>query len=282
VNVSTTFDYNPGVLISTSGLISEGVDVSTMGYGSDGVRTYTEGDYSDGVVAQTMGANSRGININTNGLDSHGIMVTAQQGVGIETNTYSDNIWYAASSNRNFGAGNGVFGSSKNQNGIVGVTNRIDHKYGIYTEDYLYAKGTQVPNSDVAEYMPVTQEVSPGTVLVIGPEGKLQPSQSAYDTRVIGIVSTDPGVTLGTREDGNPGEALIAVAGRVPCKVDAGNGAIRPGDLLSTSDTPGYAMKAMPVNIGGIEIYKPSTVLGKAMGSLESGTGVIEVVVTLQ
>jgi hypothetical protein len=216
-----------------------------LGEDSDGVHIETTGTFSDGVFAIATGTNSKGV-----------------QGV----------------SEKDIGVG----GWSNNHIGVYGQTTRSDQKYGIYTPDYLYAKGTQVPAADVAEYMPVTQEVSPGTVLVIGPEGKLQPSQSAYDTRVIGIVSTDPGVTLGTREDGNPGEALIAVAGRVPCKVDAGNGAIRPGDLLSTSDTPGYAMKAMPVNIGGIEIYKPSTVLGKAMGSLESGTGVIEVVVTLQ
>jgi hypothetical protein len=41
-------------------------------------------------------------------------------------------------------------------------------------------------------------------------------------------------------------------------------------------------MKAQPVNIGGLEIYRPGTTLGKAMGTLESGTGVIDVLVTLQ
>ena len=41
-------------------------------------------------------------------------------------------------------------------------------------------------------------------------------------------------------------------------------------------------MKAQPVNIGGVEIYRPGTVLGKAMGTLESGTGTIELLVTLQ
>jgi len=95
--------------------------------------------------------------------------------------------------------------------------------------------------------MQVTEDVAPGTVLVIGEDGKLQPSTTAYDTRVAGIVSTEPGVSLGTKEGGNPGEETIAVAGRVTCKVDATSAPIHAGDLLTTSDNPGYAMKAVPL-----------------------------------
>ena len=97
-----------------------------------------------------------------------------------------------------------------------------------------------------------------------------------------GIVSTSPGVTLGTNADGNPGEAQVAIAGRVPCRVDASNGPIRPGDLLTTSDRPGYAMKAEPTIINGRGFYPDGTILGKALGTLETGTGTIEVLVTLQ
>lgn len=123
-------------------------------------------------------------------------------------------------------------------------------------------------------YIPVSEDFSPGTVLVIGDDGRLGVTSTAYDTRVAGIISTEPGVSLGTNEGGNPGEAQVAIAGRVPCKVDASNGPIRPGDLLTTSERPGYAMNATDPKIG--------TVPGKAMGSLEGGTGVIEVIVTLQ
>ena len=116
----------------------------------------------------------------------------------------------------------------------------------------------------------------PGTVMVIDPAGgsKLRTSTNAYDTTVAGIVSTAPGVSLGTKEDGNDGEKLIAVAGRVPCKVDASYAPIMPGDLLTTSDTPGHAMKATDPAIG--------TILGKALEPLDSGIGTIEVLVTLQ
>ena len=129
-------------------------------------------------------------------------------------------------------------------------------------------------SGDVAEYMPVTENVTPGTVMVIREDGILQPSTTTYDHGVAGIVSTSPGVSLGTKEGGNSGEQLIAIAGRVPCKVDASHGPIHPRDLLTTSNNPGYAMKATDPKIG--------TILGKAMGSLESGTGTIEVLVTLQ
>ncbi len=69
----------------------------------------------------------------------------------------------------------------------------------------------------------------------------------------------------------------LAVTGVVPVKASAENGAIQPGDLLTTSATPGHAMKASPVEIGGVSIYRPGTILGKALEPLVSGTGVISV-----
>jgi hypothetical protein len=65
-------------------------------------------------------------------------------------------------------------------------------------------------------------------------------------------------------------------------KVDASFGAIKPGDLLSTSSTPGHAMKAAPVIINGLEIYRPGTILGKALEPLAQGTGVIKVFVSMR
>jgi hypothetical protein len=65
-------------------------------------------------------------------------------------------------------------------------------------------------------------------------------------------------------------------------KVDASLGAIRTGDLLTTSTTPGYAMKAAPVVVNGVEIYRTGTILGKALEPLDKGTGIIKVFVTLR
>jgi len=238
---------SPGAYIYTTEINSPAIRAHTLGDGSPGTYSSTSGTNSHGVEVYTLGLYSNGINVSTSGLNSIGVRAISSQ-----------------------------------YHGLQAYTGRNDHKYGIYTPDYLYAMGTQVPAADVAEYMPVSVDVTPGTVLVIGEDGKLQTTATAYDTRVAGIVSTDPGVSLGTKEGGNPGEEIIAVAGRVPCKVDATSAPIHAGDLLTTSDNPGYAMKAEQVSTGTLKFYLPGTTLGKAMGTLESGTGTIEVLVTLQ
>jgi hypothetical protein len=68
----------------------------------------------------------------------------------------------------------------------------------------------------------------------------------------------------------------MAMVGIVPTRVTAENGPIRKGDLLVTSSKSGFAMK------GTDRSRMLGAVIGKAMGTLDSGTGVIEVLVTLQ
>jgi hypothetical protein len=74
----------------------------------------------------------------------------------------------------------------------------------------------------------------------------------------------------------------VALCGRVPCKVTDENGPIERGDLLTTSSTPGHAMKATPVRVGGIDVFRPGTVIGKALERHKSGKGMIEVFVALR
>jgi len=68
----------------------------------------------------------------------------------------------------------------------------------------------------------------------------------------------------------------------VKVKVDATNGPIKIGDLLVTSDKEGFAMKSMPVEIGGVRIHRPGTLIGKALEPLAQGTGEILVLLSLQ
>jgi hypothetical protein len=262
VNVSTANAYNPGVSIKTAGIYSRGMVALTLGNNSEGVFALTYGNQSTGVYAVTHGYRSPGMVANTLG-DQSRALVAATEG----ENSDSINTYSVGSGSR------AIYAHSAQSDAIYAATDNPS-SYGLNTPNYIYAKGSKFPSSDVAEYMPVTKNVSAGTVLIIGEDGKLQPSTTSYDTRVAGIVSTAPGVALGTKENGNPGEQIIAVAGRVPCMVDASSTPIHAGDLLTTSDTPGYAMKAARPQIG--------TILGKAMGTLESGTGTIEVLVTLQ
>jgi len=68
----------------------------------------------------------------------------------------------------------------------------------------------------------------------------------------------------------------VALTGRVYCLVDASYGAIEPGDLLTTSDTAGHAMKVTN------HTKAHGAIIGKAMTRLEQGKGLVLVLVTLQ
>jgi hypothetical protein len=95
----------------------------------------------------------------------------------------------------------------------------------------------------------------------------------------VGIVSgaggLRPGVILGAVAEGGP-RLPIALTGRAYCKVDAQFGAIEIGHLLTSSPTKGYAMKAAD------RARAFGAVIGKALGALDTGTGMIPVLVTLQ
>lgn len=126
-----------------------------------------------------------------------------------------------------------------------------------------------------------TAELEPGTLMVIDPAhpGQLMPSTSAYDSKVAGIVSgangVNPGIKMG--QDGvMDGKNPIAMTGRVYVKATTANGAIKPGDLLTTSDLSGHAMKASDAG------KSQGTVVGKAMSALDKDTGLVLVLVNLQ
>lgn len=124
--------------------------------------------------------------------------------------------------------------------------------------------------------------VEPGTVVSIDPErpGGLRVSREAYDRTVAGIVSgaggVRPGMLMGQQGSEADGELPVALTGRVYCKVDAAHGAVRPGDLLTTSPTPGHAMKVTAHD------RAQGAILGKAMTALEDGQGLVLVLVSLQ
>jgi len=291
----TSGNNSPGVYSRTSGDSAYAVVALTSGNNSPGVYSWTSGSDSEGLWSRTQGPNSVGLWSNTQGPNSRGLYVltenTTSPGVVAHTyKDYSEGVYSVTDGVYSHGvyvkalgsSSQGVNASSAQATAVWADTGRADHMYGVQTPDYMRAARYDTGSSDVAEYWPVTGDVTPGTVLILGVGGILHESTQAYDTRVAGIVSTEPGISLGTRDGGNPGEQLIALAGRVPCRVDASSAPIQSGDLLTTSDTPGHAMKAEPTLINGRGFYPDGTILGKAAGSLESGTGTIEVLVTLQ
>lgn len=132
--------------------------------------------------------------------------------------------------------------------------------------------------SAVASLLPV----EPGMVVSIDPEspGKLAVSSAAYDRRVAGIISgaggVKPGMTMGQVNSLADGSHPVALSGRVYCLVDPSYGSVEPGDLLTTSDTPGYAMKVTNRE------RAQGAIIGKAMTGLKKGRGLVLVLVTLQ
>jgi hypothetical protein len=136
--------------------------------------------------------------------------------------------------------------------------------------------------ADLAEPFEFSSEAVPaGSVVTIDEEhpGKLKLSTRAYDTRVAGIVSgahgIQPGISL-HQEGALEGGQNVALSGRVYVQADAAMGAISPGDLLTTSDTPGHAMRVSdPAKAQG-------AILGKAMSLLKEGKGMVLVLVSLQ
>jgi len=129
----------------------------------------------------------------------------------------------------------------------------------------------KITGADLAEaYYTNNASISSGDVVSLDPESAAGVNKSAkvYDTKAIGVISTRPGHVLADPEAGTATgrPVLVALSGRIPVKVSTGNGAIHAGDFLTTSATPGVAMKAT----------RPGQVIGRALeGYSGSSQGLI-------
>ena len=137
--------------------------------------------------------------------------------------------------------------------------------------------------SDLSENFDIqTPDAQPGMIVSIDPThpGELSVSARAYDRTVAGVVSgaggVKPGMLMGQRGSKADGKHPVALTGRVYCFVDASLGAIEPGDLITTSDTPGHGMKVND------HARAQGAIIGKAMTGLVSGKGLVLVLVSLQ
>jgi hypothetical protein len=127
------------------------------------------------------------------------------------------------------------------------------------------------------EFDPVSEDIEPGTVMVIADDGRLAPCRQAGDTRVAGVVSGagafKPALVLDRRETGAP-RLPIALMGKVYCWADASAGAIGAGDLLTTGETRGHAIKAPDA------ARATGAIVGKALAPLASGRKLIPILVS--
>jgi hypothetical protein len=149
---------------------------------------------------------------------------------------------------------------------------------GTFTVKVLQITG----GSDIAEPFNLsTKDIPKGAVVVIDEDvpGQLKLSGRPYDTRVAGIISGANGINPGLslhQQGALEGGENVALSGRVYALADASLGAINPGDLLTTSSTPGHCMKVTD------HAKAQGAIIGKAMSSLEKGKGMVLVLVSLQ
>lgn len=129
---------------------------------------------------------------------------------------------------------------------------------------------TQAQYADLAERYEADNEYEPGTVLVFGGDKEVTQSTKSNDSRVVGVVSTDPAYMMNSDAGDTPTHPYIALVGRVPCKVV---GPVSKGALLVSSDVLGHAQAATDP--------KPGTIIGKAIQRTEEPRAVIEVLITL-
>ena len=173
--------------------------------------------------------------------------------------------------------GAGVSGRSMNPDGTVNQ----DGLAGFFDGKVVVSNDIVLSNADCAEEFDVAESetIEPGTVMVIDDTGVLRHSRQPYDKRVAGTVSGAggyrPAIVL-DKQNGAAARVTLALLGKVFCKVDAQYGAIEVGDLLTTSSTPGHAMKASePLKAFG-------AVIGKALGPLPQGQGLVPILIALQ
>jgi hypothetical protein len=189
--------------------------------------------------------------------------------------------------------GNNIYAAATGNVGI-GTTDagQTDAKLTVKTSDdqHLLFKGYNNQDQviveigeglDYAETFPVSaSDITPGTVMVIDPDavGNLKVSTQPYDRKVAGIVSGAQDLSYGMRLGATNIDGLpVALAGRVYCNVDTSYGDIHPGDLLTTSPTPGHAMVVTDYTLA------QGAIIGKAMQGVSGGqTSQILVLVTLQ
>ena len=121
--------------------------------------------------------------------------------------------------------------------------------------------------ADLAENYTSDSDYASGTVLVFGGEAEVTQSHSSHDTRIAGVVSTNPAYLMNGAEPG----IAVALQGRVPCRV---LGPVSKGDRVVASHIPGVAQALDPLH------YQPGCIIGKALQAIDStDISTIEVVV---
>jgi hypothetical protein len=287
-----TSDASTGVAgISNSGVGVAGTSTSNYGIvGKSGTSIGAAGSSDSGTGVAGISNSGGGVTGNsksnfgvTGGSDtSTGVAGISNSGVGV-AGTSTSNYGIVGKSGTSIGAagssdsGTGLYGISKTGIGVQASGSPA----GKFEGDVEVTGDIRLTNADCAEDfdIAVLDHLEPGTVMVLGEEGALEPSICAYDKKVAGVLSGagdyKPGIIL-DRHDSQRKRMPVALVGKVHCKVDANYSSIEVGDLLTTSATPGHAMKVTDPEVAF------GAVIGKALLPLKTGKGLIPILIALQ
>jgi hypothetical protein len=280
---SPTLDSTKSGVLCLHDVTGAGTTIHALSnFPRDAITFLGENDSSTGDPVGVLGATSsvdRGIGVRGQAQNSAG------NGIGVLGESYptggAAGVFNHIGDNTLVSIGDGpnmVTGVHAGSDGVFNELFRVDHDGNVFAASY------NIGGADFAESMSVTgkrSQYEPGDLLAIDrtAHSRLARSNRAYSTLVAGIYSTKPGVLGSQHMMDDPKlttEVPMAVVGIVPCKVSAENGSIDTGDLLVASSTPGYAMKGTDRN------RMLGAVVGKALEPLRNGTGLIQVLVTLQ
>ena len=249
--------------------------LNSSGYGTERMRITSSGVVGIGTTTPST-AYKLDVNgeINATGFRINGTPITTGGGSQWTTFPSTSNIYY--------NTGNVGIGSTGPTEKLQVVGNiKLTGTGNIDASGTITATNIVAKYQDVAEWVESSQILNAGTVVVLDHtrSNQVVASSRAYDTRVAGVISLQPGIALG---ESGATKVLVATTGRVKIKVDASAGPIQIGDLLVTSDKEGVAKKSDPLMLGGVQIHRPGTLIGKALEPLATGTGEILVLLSLQ
>ena len=258
--------------------------------GVSGLHSGVEGNTRDGIAVIGLVGRDQDDRPGT----GRGVVGTAHSATGVEgSSTSGAGVWgssqsgegvHAETSSAYFAALTGIQLNAASSGAGVYGEHRGQGPAGYFKGDLVVTGHIQFTGADCAERFDVSDAgricapIEPGTVLVIESDDALGTSSLAYDRRVAGVVSGAgeyrPGIMLDS--GGHQGNrTAVALVGKVYCKVDAGYSPIDVGDLLTTSPTPGHAMKAVdPAKAFG-------AVIGKALRPMVAGQGLLPILMTL-
>lgn len=281
------------------GFSTDGRGVVGRSNNNDGVVGWTDADSKSGVYGHTSNSSAYSIFGRNEATESYGYI-----GGGHAVYGKTNSVYHGGHFETSGGFSAAVYGKTTGAMSYAGFFLAAgNYTYGIYAEGpsgqyngcaALFKGNVEIRSLtsdetvvelgeglDYSEGFDVVEksEIAPGTILVIDSDnpGNLAVSAQAYDKKVAGIVAGGKGLNSGVKLGSSQFDLDVALAGRVYCFVDASYGEVLPGDLLTTSSTPGFAMAVKNFN------KAQGAILGKAMEKLAKGEkGQILVLVTLQ